>query len=191
MYFYNIWKYVLIKINGKKYFPRHIYVESKSRIILKSTTKYKWGIGPEGQISYEPLESTQTTFFHQYSFSPGVPIFFLQVFQSSAIYFGIVCILGVTFNLGIILLYLSTKQVFCNKFLDTQFTHKPRFFSPLFWPWYPIWKINFHEWILGLVKWSMVQQGVPKRAKILKDNFIRPPHRFVLLKSLIRFLIVF
>ena len=44
-------------------------------------------------------------------------ILFLQVFHASAIYFGIVCILGVTFNLGIILLYLSTKQVlFGNKF---------------------------------------------------------------------------
>ena len=38
-------------------------------------------------------------------------ILFLQVFHASAIYFGIVCILGVTFNLGILLLYLSTKKV--------------------------------------------------------------------------------
>ena len=36
---------------------------------------------------------------------------FVQVFRSSAIYFGIVCILGVSFNLGILLLYLSTKKV--------------------------------------------------------------------------------
>ena len=43
---------------------------------------------------------------------PKTNILLLQVFRSSAIYFGIVCILGVTFNLGIILLYLSTKQVF-------------------------------------------------------------------------------
>ena len=36
---------------------------------------------------------------------------FFQVFHSSAIYFGIVCILGISFNFGVILLYLSTKQV--------------------------------------------------------------------------------
>ena len=33
------------------------------------------------------------------------------MFHSSAIYFGTVCILGISFNFGVILLYLSTKQV--------------------------------------------------------------------------------
>ena len=42
---------------------------------------------------------------------------FVQVFRSSAIYFGIVCILGVSFNLGILLLYLSTKKVVCFEIL--------------------------------------------------------------------------
>ena len=56
---------------------------------------------------YRATSQTGLMSFGYFSFNFA----FVQVFRSSAIYFGIVCILGVSFNLGILLLYLSTKKV--------------------------------------------------------------------------------
>ena len=62
---------------------------------------------------YRATSQTGLMSFGYFSFNFA----FVQVFRSSAIYFGIVCILGVSFNLGILLLYLSTKKVVCFEIL--------------------------------------------------------------------------
>ena len=66
---------------------------------------------PIGTQFYQPDRTIMSFGYFSFNFA------FVQVFRSSAIYFGIVCILGVSFNLGILLLYLSTKKVVCIEIL--------------------------------------------------------------------------
>ena len=76
--------------------------------------RYDWRSNLSDMFSiqgYQPDRAIMSFGYFSFYFA------FVQVFRSSAIYFGIVCILGVSFNLGILLLYLSTKKVVCIEIL--------------------------------------------------------------------------